>query len=83
MYYFDKIVFDEAYNLDKIENRDLELLYAGENPKFWTEYSRQNREVAKKRKQKYNKIRKERVIPNLHKNVMDKTTSKLNFLFRN
>lgn len=83
LYYFDKIVFDEAYNLDKIENRDLELLYAGENPKFWTEYSRQNREVAKKRKQKYNKIRKERVIPNLHKNVMDKTTSKLNFLFRN
>lgn len=83
LYYFDKIIFDEPYNLDKIENRDLELFFAGENPKFWTEYTKQNKEVAKKRKQKYSKIRKERVLPNLHKSVMDKATSKLNFLFRN
>lgn len=83
MYYFDKIVFEEPYNLDKIENRDLELFFAGGNPKFWTEYAKQNKEVAKKRKQKYNKIRKERGISDLYKNVIDKATSKLNFLFRN
>lgn len=83
LYYFELIEFDECYNLQRISNRDLELLYAGKNPVFWKDYRKSNTEVSKKRKQDYKKLCSERRMIGLKDEAILKIKEKTEFLISN
>ncbi|SMC75526.1 hypothetical protein [Moheibacter sediminis] len=80
LYYFERIIFDELFDLKGIKNQDLELLFAGKNSDYWKTFRKVNMESYKKRKQKYNRLHSERKIESFNDEIFLQIIQKMDYL---